>query len=181
MFGGNVGSVVSVTEWGECASGQREAYAIEEIQQILDSLGENSYVRWALDGCLDDARQNIAEDACFSMKSRWENAEKALEKARELNAEQAEKLHNAEKKVAELEARTLGVNDINTCRVTVRNMIALDENRRNEAADDIVRYAESPTSKEFMHAVAVHRNVVKCLEKLQSLCAVLDKASGKEE
>lgn len=53
----------------------QERKALEQIRKIVESLGEQSYIGTALEGCLEDADQNIEYDAAFSMKSRWETAE----------------------------------------------------------------------------------------------------------
>ena len=54
---------------------QREHEALESIRNIVESLGDDSYIAIALDGCLEDAERNIDDDAAYSMKSRLESAE----------------------------------------------------------------------------------------------------------
>lgn len=54
---------------------QREREALESIRNIVESLGDDSYIAIALDGCLEDAERNIDDDAAYSMKSRLESAE----------------------------------------------------------------------------------------------------------
>lgn len=47
---------------------QQERDALEKVRKIVASLGENSYIGTAFDGCFDLAEQNIEYDAAFSMK-----------------------------------------------------------------------------------------------------------------
>lgn len=57
---------------------QREREALESIRNIVESLGDDSYIAIALDGCLQDAERNIDDDAAYSMKSRLESAENKI-------------------------------------------------------------------------------------------------------
>ena len=60
----------------------QERQAIEEIRKIVEGLGENSYVGFAMEGVLELAEENIREDTAYSMKRRAEIAE---EQTDELN------------------------------------------------------------------------------------------------
>jgi hypothetical protein len=53
----------------------QERQAIEEIRKIVEGLGENSYVGFAMEGVLELAEENIREDTAYSMKRRAEIAE----------------------------------------------------------------------------------------------------------
>lgn len=64
---------------------EQEVKALDQIRKIIEYLGENSYVATALDGCLEDAKNNIIDDAAYSMKSRYEYSEKQLKEERENN------------------------------------------------------------------------------------------------
>ena len=50
----------------------QERQAIEKIRKIVEGLGENSYVGFAMEGVLELAEDNIREDAACSMKKRAE-------------------------------------------------------------------------------------------------------------
>ena len=60
---------------------EQERQAIEEIRKIVEGLGENSYVGFAMEGVLELAEDNIREDTAYSMKKNaeiaWERADKA--------------------------------------------------------------------------------------------------------
>lgn len=50
---------------------------LNEIKEILEGLGENSYCAMAFEGCVEDAEENIDNDFAVSMKGRWESVRKA--------------------------------------------------------------------------------------------------------
>lgn len=64
---------------------EQERKAIEKIRKIIDELGENSYVGFAMDGVLELAEENIREDAAYSMKRRVEIAQERADEAKEEN------------------------------------------------------------------------------------------------
>lgn len=74
---------------------QREREALESIRNIVKSLGDDSYIAIALDGCLEDAERNIDDAAAYSMKSRLESAEN---KIRQGEAERQSMLNALERK-----------------------------------------------------------------------------------
>lgn len=77
----------------------QERQAIEEIRKIVEGLGENSYVGFAMEGVLELAEENIREDIAYSMKR---SAEIAQEQTDELKEEiktlkkRNETIHRAE-------------------------------------------------------------------------------------
>ena len=56
---------------------------LNEIKEILEGLGKNSYCAMAFEGCVEDAEENIDNDFAVSMKGRWESEKKAHEETRE--------------------------------------------------------------------------------------------------
>lgn len=69
---------------------EQERKALAQVKKIVDSLGEQSYLGTAFDGCFQDAETNIECDFAFSMKSRWESAEEKVEKLQKELAEAKE-------------------------------------------------------------------------------------------
>lgn len=55
---------------------------LNEIKEILEGLGEDSYCAWAFEGCVKDAEENIDSDFAVSMRGRWEDEREAHEKTR---------------------------------------------------------------------------------------------------
>lgn len=93
---------------------------LNEIKEILEGLGENSYCAMAFEGCVEDAEENIDNDFAFSMKGRWESEKKAHEETRE---GLIGKLNDRIKRVAELEAE-------------VQKAHQMEAQARKEAAED---------------------------------------------
>lgn len=54
---------------------EQERQAIEKIRKIVEGLGENSYVGFAMEGVLELAEENIRDDTAYSMKRSAEIAQ----------------------------------------------------------------------------------------------------------
>lgn len=74
---------------------------LNEIKEILEGLGPDSYCAWAFEGCVEDAEENISNDFAVSMRGRWENEREAHEKTRK---SLTEKVNTQGQRIAELEA-----------------------------------------------------------------------------
>ena len=74
---------------------------LNEIKEILEGLGENSYCSMAFEGCVEDAEENINNDFAVSMKGRWQTERKANENIRK---SLTEKVNAQGQRIAELEA-----------------------------------------------------------------------------
>lgn len=61
----------------------QERQAIEEIRKIVEGLGENSYVGFAMEGVLELAEENIREDTAYSMKRSAEIAQEQTDELKE--------------------------------------------------------------------------------------------------
>ena len=57
---------------------EQELKALETIKEILDSLGENSYVATAFEGCAEIAKENIEYDFATSMKDKQTHSRKTM-------------------------------------------------------------------------------------------------------
>lgn len=80
---------------------ETERAFLNEIKEILEGLGENSYCAWAFEGCVEDAEENIGNDSAVSMRGRWEDEREAHEKTRK---SMTEKVNAQGQRIAELEA-----------------------------------------------------------------------------
>lgn len=60
------------------ATKDMERKALEEIRNIVEDLGKDSYIGMAMDGVFEDAEQNIENDWAMSWKNRAETATKKL-------------------------------------------------------------------------------------------------------
>lgn len=79
------------------ATKDQEREALEKIKAILDTLGLDSYVGTASEGCLEIAEENIENDFAFSMKQRVEAAVVENSRLKERVKELEDKLAESEK------------------------------------------------------------------------------------
>lgn len=89
----------------------QERQAIEKIRKIVEGLGENSYVGFAMDGILELAEDNIREDTAYSMKERAEIAQKDARKAEKENKDLKAEIEDLKKTV---EKRETTISELNT-------------------------------------------------------------------
>ena len=102
----------------------QERKSVEKIRKIVEELGENSYVGFAMEGVLELAEDNIREDTAYSMKK---SAEIAWERATK-----AEKENKDLKKT--VEKREATISELNT---KLCNAIA--EAKANEIPEELVQ------------------------------------------
>ena len=102
----------------------QERQAIEKIRKIVEGLGENSYVGFAMEGVLELAEDNIREDTAYSMKK---NAEIAWERA-----DKAEKENKDLKKTVEKRGTTLSELNPELCN-------ARAEAKANEIPEELIQ------------------------------------------
>lgn len=79
------------------ATKDQEREALEKIKAILDTLGPDSYVGTALEGCLEIAEENIENDFACSMKQRVEAVVVENSRLKERVKELEDKLAESEK------------------------------------------------------------------------------------
>ena len=79
------------------ATKDQKREALEKIKAILDTLGLDSYVGTAFEGCLEIAEENIENDFAFSMKQRVEAAVVENSRLKERVKELEDKLAESEK------------------------------------------------------------------------------------
>lgn len=53
---------------------EQERKVLARIKKMVESLGEDSYIGTAFEGCFEIAEENIEDDVVCSMKQRYENA-----------------------------------------------------------------------------------------------------------
>ena len=79
------------------ATKDQEREALEKIKAILDTLGPDSYVGTAFEGCIEDAEENIENDWACSMKGRVDDLDQENTKLRAKVKELEYKLAESEK------------------------------------------------------------------------------------
>lgn len=70
-----------------------ERKALKKIRELMGSLGSDSYVATAFEGCADIAESNIDNDFMWSMKQRAESAEEESRKAFLLISDQQKEIN----------------------------------------------------------------------------------------
>lgn len=158
-----------------CATKQQELDTLAAIQKMVEELGPQSHLATAFEGCFRDAENNIENDFGDSYKRRCESLERKLDEANE-TIEQMKNdikllessLANERALVKSLEERlaqeTVSTTDLAHLTKLAEKDLAEAEQRRDEAAQKIVAYADNPASEEFRQAVADHRNAQTSIE-----------------
>lgn len=109
----------------------QERQAIEKIRKIVEGLGENSYVGFAMDGILELAEDNIREDTAYSMKERAEIAQKDARKAEKENKDLKKEIEDL-KKTVEKRGTTISELNMELCN-------ARAEAKANEIPEELVQ------------------------------------------
>lgn len=141
---------------------QREA--LEQIKAIVESLGEDSYLAAAFEGCFEIAKRNIESGQTCSMKQIADKAEESANYFKDSATRLSGELEAAQKENDRLKKRVLCDDDLTDLSQLISDRrFALDEATRM-AVESIVKYAEEPGSTEFQQAVKDHRKAKSSLE-----------------
>ena len=154
---------------------EQERKALAQIKKIVESLGEDSYIGTAFEGCFEDAETNIENDWALSMKDRWMAADRKLNEANGTIEELRDKLAESEKdyeaahatahqiaeekdaEIASLKSRLLADDDLADISRLLSKTVADLGKEVNDAAARIVEVADQPESAAFRNAVKDHR------------------------
>ena len=151
------------------ASKEQERAALAKIRRIVEGLGENSYIGMALEGCLEDAEENIENDFGQSWKQRAESArEEAAEfkRAAEHFSSEADRYMEEASKLKE---KVLTVAECGSIKA-ILNMQAMQAGMiEGDSAKRIVEAADNPESEAFRVAVSDHRNAKSTKERCEKL------------
>lgn len=168
---------------------EQERQALEKIRKIVASLGEDSYVATAFEGCFEIAEGNIENDFACSMMQRAESAEKRAAKLeldnRDLRLAVAKAKESASKEITalqlrieELKNKALSPDDYTDCLQLVENAAYDAEKEMKSAAHEIVTFAEEPGGENFQNAVRMNRAAASRWNYLLGLKGRLDKVLG---
>lgn len=154
---------------------EQERKALDQIRKIVESLGANSYIATAFDGCFEVAESNIENDWACSMKEQAENAQKKAEALESLANDLGEKLSSAYKTI-EINHET-AINDVRRLEEELKyaksHMISYelyhelrihfdDETEKGKAellrvADVMAYYSDTPEEIAFQNAVKMYK------------------------
>lgn len=179
------------------ATKDQEREALAKIKAIVESLGPDSYVGTAFEGCFEIAEDNIGNDFACSMKQRVEAVvienTRPKEKVKELEGKLAESekdyeaAHEAahlvanekDAEIARLKAMVLSPDDMEDVRQVLKNRMNEDEEKASQAAAEIVKYADAPASNEFQNALRMHRAYIASVDYTKGLMDRLQKTARK--
>ena len=155
---------------------KQEREALEQIKKILSALGPG-YLATAFEGCLEDAENNIDDDAAYSMKSRWESAEQKLEAMRAELAEAKEQATAARMEADRCNKKNLSYEDLGTASAVLQHYHKIKyEADIEEQNNTILKYAETPDCDEFRTAVAKRKLSTRLSGQLEELIARIETA-----
>lgn len=152
---------------------EQERKALEQIREIVNGLGEDSYIGAAFEGCFEIAEENIENDFACSMKQRAESAEAEAHHQMELAKAYKSERDAAERKLANLQAET--VDPLTRQRIisVLQKQIIISKANVDTAAEQIIVLADNADQPEFRRAVAEHRQTKSEVEMLSNLIAKL--------
>lgn len=84
---------------------EQERKALAKIKEIMESLGEGSYVRTAFEGCFEIAEENIEYDFADSMQARLKEAREEANRSDETAKTLYDENENLKETIARLEAQ----------------------------------------------------------------------------
>ncbi len=121
----------------------QERKALEQIREIVEGLGEDSYIGMAMTGVLEDAKENIENDWACSNYDRWQTAEQKLEQTKRGNIELQEKVRTLESRCLELKQQLMHKESaLNSCSdnaIEYCNKFRAEEDKRIMAEEQIIR------------------------------------------
>ena len=152
---------------------EQERKALTQIKKIVESLGEMSYIGTALEGCLQDAEENIENDFACSMKSRFDEANAKVE-VMQSNLKQAEELNGLLTKRAErAEAAAMSAELAQTISYDYERQIQAKRAELQEASESMLNMIGTVQndSKELIDVLdrigAIKRSIAHC-EKVKA-------------
>lgn len=151
------------------ATKEQERKALAQIKKIVDSLGKDSYIATAFEGCFEIAEENIENDFACSMKQRYE---KASEEAADFK--RTAEYYAAEEEKAKAENETLKAKILTTAEAgaikAILSHVKLEAaSLADSSAQAIVEYADRPDSAEFRQAVQDNRSSKKRMDECSTL------------
>ena len=121
----------------------QERKALEQIREIVEGLGEDSYIGMAMIGVLEDAKENIENDWACSNYDRWQMAEQKLEQTKRGNIELQERLNEATNQNQEMKKRLEAMENSVAAQhenaIESWNRYRAEEDKRIAAEEQIIR------------------------------------------
>ena len=163
------------------ATKQQERDTLEAIKKMVVSLGPQSYLATAFDGCFQDAEDNIEDDAAYSMKARYESSEeklavaqKEIEDLKTHKRLMQETIDRLQRENEALEQRIIAPGDLLEISKLLAEKVLDIGGQVSNAAERIVDAAEEPGSPAFLSAVEDHREAKAELSRYTALLSKIN-------
>lgn len=151
----------------------QEREALAKIKEIIESMGTDSYIGMAFDGCIEKAEENIEYDMAGSYKANYERAE---EERKILQAEnESLKAENES-----LKARSLTRDDLLDISGYMSDVCDELEDMATKYSERIVEFAEDPDAADFRIAVNGHRASMRKAARCKAIVNKINEILRKE-
>ena len=181
-------SGIELTDTDAVATKRQQLETLEKIKAMVAELGPQSYLKTAFAGVFEDAETNIENDFGFSMKARYESAERKL---REMGSDfvsakadadhMREELDAARKQIAALQRQQLPEQLRQDLQAMAAEECEVSRVRMAKAAHMMAVCADNPGCVGFQKSVAEYRQEEKRAELMEQRAAALEALAPKSE
>lgn len=151
------------------ATKEQERKALAQIKKIVDSLGKDSYIATAFEGCFEIAEENIENDFACSMKQRYEKASEEAADGKRTAEYYAAEEEKAKAENEALKAKILTTAEAGAIKAILSHSKLEAASLADSSAQAIVEYADRPDSAEFRQAVQDNRSSKKRMDECSTL------------
>lgn len=151
------------------ATKEQERKALAQIKKIVESLGKDSYIGTAFEGCFEIAEENIENDFACSMKQRAEKVAAEAEEFKRTAEYYAAEEEKAKKEVEVLKSKVLTTAEAGAVKAILHHSKLEAASVADSSAQRIVELADNPDSAEFRQAVQDNRQSKKRLAECDTL------------
>lgn len=167
------------------ATKDQERKALAQIKKIVESLGEDSYIAAAFDGCFEIAENNINNDFMNSWKGAAEIHRKEGEDLRkdinhlkaQLTESEKTRLQQQEL-IANLEHQILNADDTHDVLDLIKDRTATAKEEQDNAATTVLSLVDNTASAEFAQAVKDMKNAEADAKYYTALYERIEKTRG---
>ena len=151
------------------ATKEQERKALQKIKDIVDSLGPDSYVAAAFDGCFDLAQENIDGDFMISFTQRLQKADDEIAYYKRAAESFSKDLGEHVEAMQKLKETVVPRKELGEIYDALVQLVKRYEREETSAAEEIVEFADEPCSREFAQAVRYHREIGAEIRQLNEL------------
>ena len=138
----------------------QEREILKKIEKIMSPLEEDSYIKTAFKGIIEDAWRNIEDDFAICKADELEQTQKLLDEAKAERDRLQAKIERTE---------SLSRDQLHTILFVVRQREREEMDKVKQAEADILQYAETPDCPEFRKAVNIRKYASEKVEMMRAL------------